>query len=233
MASLGNSLVIRILEVSLDFLNLFFAKDTEESSKEGSEVIKTELEIPGFDEIVETLNLRDHLKSKLLYEKVNTILGKILVKFENTDPKRRESWFKKNTLPERLRYVSISGSMPSPYNHLIETPEVDNAVKGVFLKNADDYRVQRSLQLEAFLEDWSRISDGTSNLDMTQFNPRRHMSLNPLQKSYKAEHLAILLADHIGIWVAATSGAEDQKSPFPRDALAKTLGAYLNTTRSK
>ena len=191
-----------------------------------------QIEIPLFSDFIYLANLKEHLPNLVIFEKAKIILQKIAKKLKGTAPEKREDWFRKNTLPTRLRYISLSASLPDPYSHLLEkSDERDFFDLGLLARDGDDYRIQRGLQLESFEQWGARLSDGTADLDMTQFNPERHMSLNKEQKAYTAEHLAIFAADHISVWIGSTSADKDKANPFPRDAIVKSLGAYLNSDK--
>ena len=186
---------------------------------------------PATQQILYTLNLGEHLNNGTIYKKIARIMSNSR-KLQSTDAATRINWFKNNTLPTHLRYISLSVSLPDPYSHVYEkTSELRNLYDSAYiLKDTADYQIQRSVHLVSFKSDFIPMSDGTTNVEMSQLQPRRHMLLNPNQKFYKAENIGLLVTDHISPFLPSTVD-KDVINKFPRHALIKALSSYINETK--
>ena len=187
---------------------------------------------PATQQILYTLNLGEHLNNGTIYKKIARIMSNSRKKLQSTDAATRINWFKNNTLPTHLRYISLSVSLPDPYSHVYEkTSELRNLYDSAYiLKDTADYQIQRSVHLASFKSDFIPMSDGTTTVEMSQLQPRRHMLLNPNQKFYKAENIGLLVTDHISPFLPSTVD-KDVINKFPRHALIKALSSYINETK--
>ena len=186
---------------------------------------------PATQMLLHTLNLGEHLANGKIYEKIARILGNSRKKLASTQPDLRKDWFRNNTLPTRLRYISLSLTLPDPYSHLLSKGSMLRQVydDAYLIKDSADYQIQRSVHLSSFASDFIPMSDGTTTVEMSQFQARRHMLLNTAQQKYTTENIGLLLSDHISGWLASTVD-KDVSSEFPRDALIKALSSYVNST---
>ncbi len=70
------------------------------------------------------------------------------------------------------------------------------------------------------------ITDGFVGLHESSFWPQLHQKLNPEQKPYKAQSLAIFNAHHFAVAYGDVIGKKNS-NPFPRRALLLAIADYL------
>ncbi|RZA10287.1 MAG: hypothetical protein EOP10_35070 [Proteobacteria bacterium] len=91
-----------------------------------------------------------------------------------------------------------------------------------------DYKALRTSYYDYFTFQGMAINDSQISPDRSIFWPALHKSLNPKQEDFEASLITILGTDHWGMSFPVALESENKEiSPFPREVLVKSLGAFL------
>lgn len=160
-------------------------------------------------------------------KKFKWIMDKIVLGIGTLTTEARVKWWQTHTVPARLKYFSIAGTMG---NVSTKTNGVwaETGNSSAFAVRAMDYLALRVSYYDLYRVSKIQVTDSQVSLDRSRFLPEFNLALNPLQKAFEAHYLGILGVDHWGMifpYAVQTSG--NIYSPFPRDLFAESLGLYL------
>ena len=182
------------------------------------------------NEILKILNLKHHLYDGKIFLKIKRLIVNFRNKIVEGQLDVRKKWFSENTLPTHLRYVSIGATFADPYSFKLEDGSNSSLEKKAYYYfDFYDHKLQRSSNYELYHKYGFRLGDGSTNFHHNLFLPRKHMKLNSMQSYYKAENIALLASDHIGLIMGSTAkNKNDAVNHFPRIPMMKALANYLS-----
>lgn len=137
------------------------------------------------------------------------------------------AWVKSHSISPKYKYFVIQGTMADPSSKeggksLLAEDSVSFNTKTL------DYKALRTSYYDYFKFQGMAINDSQISPDRSIFWPALHKSLNPKQEDFEASLITILGTDHWGMSFPVALESENKEiSPFPREVLVKSLGAFL------
>ncbi|MBC7531311.1 MAG: hypothetical protein H7318_07015 [Oligoflexus sp.] len=137
------------------------------------------------------------------------------------------AWIKGHTVSTRMKYFVIQGLMGDPSSKKDGRGALaEDSVS--FNTRTLDYKVLRRSYYDYLAFQGMQLNDSQVSPDRSIFWPELHKKLNPAQEDFEAHLLTIIGTDHWGMsFPVALVSENDETSPFPREILVKTLGAFL------
>jgi hypothetical protein len=143
------------------------------------------------------------------------------------------AWVKAHTISPKYKYFVIQGTMADPSSR--ESGKSLLAEDSAsFNTKTLDYKALRRSYYDYFVFHGMSLNDSQISPDRSIFWPALHKSLNPKQEDFEARLITILGTDHWGMsFPVALESRNQEISPFPREVLVKSLGAFLAKDLSK
>ncbi len=163
-------------------------------------------------------------------QKFKWILAKAIEGIDSLRTATRIEWWKNHTLPTRLHYFAIAGTMGD-----VSTKEkgvwAETGNRIAYATRAIDYLALRLNYYELFRVSKNQLTDSQVSLDRSRFQPSLTSQLNPNQAAFPSHYLGVLGVDHWGmIFPYATATSGNIYSPFPRDLFAEALAYSISRT---
>ena len=156
----------------------------------------------------------------------------LVMAVEELSSEARLEWWAKNTLPQSIRYYSLSGVNANPERGAFEK-RLFNGVFGYSNRSFDD------LMLLQNARDYTAVSkvavnDSQVSVPQTKFLPSVIAQLNIKNAGLKTADLGIASTHHWGLALRVVNEMRDgRQNPYPREALLKALAAKINLDSQK
>jgi len=159
--------------------------------------------------------------------KFQHLIKKTLEGIETLTKASSLAWIKDHTLPTRLKYFVIQGTMGEPSDEASGPSEL--ATDSVsFNTKTLDYKALRRSYYDYLAFEGMSLNDSQVSPDRSIFWPELHMALNPKQGPFESRLITVLGTDHWGMsFPVALESRNEEISPFPREVLVRSLGAFL------
>lgn len=172
------------------------------------------------------LGLRSVLDFNGHVSRMKMFITEILIAVDGLKSKNLEAWWRANTLPKNIRYVSLAAAMVDPEQSDIER-EIYEAREG-YNDTLDDRSL---LGNKRTYQDVTGVALNDSQVAVYQslFLPTMIAQLNPANAGLNIETLGLLQTHHWGVALQTVNRMRDGRlNPFPREKVLLALAAYLN-----
>ena len=154
------------------------------------------------------------------------MLNAIILSVEGLKTESMVTWWKKNTVPKKIQYLSLVAAMADPDKGGLEKEIYESRIgyndslddKGL-LKNKKTYEAVTGVAL----------NDSQVAVYQSVFLPKLIESLNPLNSGLNTKMLGLLETHHWGVSLQVVNRMKDRRvNPYPREQVLWALAAYLN-----
>lgn len=158
--------------------------------------------------------------------RVQHFIDQVIAAVEELRSESRESWFKQNTLPNHIQYLSLPASMVDPDN----SPE-DKAIFAAgegYSDSLDDKSLIGNMRSYKQVTGVA-LNDSQVAVHQSMFLPNVIATLNPANANLQIKALGVLQTHHWGVSLQVVNVMKDGRlNPFPREKVLLSLAAYLN-----
>lgn len=158
--------------------------------------------------------------------RMKLFISEILNSVEDLKTKSMLSWWRTNTLPKDIQYLSLAAVMVDPDKSLLEKSIFDSKVG--YNDSLDDRNL---LENKRTYEKLSGIALNDSQVAIHQslFLPKIIANLNSANADLNIKTLGLLQTHHWGVSLQVVNKMRDGRlNPFPREKVLLALAAYIN-----
>lgn len=158
--------------------------------------------------------------------RVQHFIDQVIAAVEELRSENREKWWRQNTLPNTLQYLSISASMVDP-DSSAEDKAVFAAGEG-YSNSLDDQSLIGNMRTYKQITGIA-LNDSQVAVHQSLFLPNVIANLNPANANLQIKALGVLQTHHWGVSLRVVNVMKDgRQNPFPREKVLLALAAYLN-----
>ena len=158
--------------------------------------------------------------------RVQYFIDQVIAAVEELRSSSREDWWRKNTLPNHIQYISLPASMVDPDSSAADKA-IFNAGEG-YSNSLDDKSLIGNMRSYKQITGVA-LNDSQVAVHQSMFLPNVIAILNPANANLQIKSLGVLQTHHWGVSLQVVNVMKDGRlNPFPREKVLLSLVAYLN-----
>jgi hypothetical protein len=158
--------------------------------------------------------------------RVQHFIDQVIAAVEELRSESRENWWKQNTLPNHIQYISLPASMVDPESSP-EDKAIFSAGEG-YSNSLDDQSLIGNMRSYKQITGVA-LNDSQVAVHQSMFLPNVISTLNPANANLQIKALGVLQTHHWGVSLQVVNVMKDGRlNPFPREKVLLSLAAYLN-----